>query len=103
MTATFATRIDVDERSIAWIVGTRVKVMEIVMDQMASGWGAEEIHEQYPDLSLAQIHGAFTYYYENKELIDAQIQEDIREADRLRAEAPVSDVMKRLRALKTGL
>ena len=44
MTATFATQIELDDRSIAWIAGTKVKVMEVVLDKVAYGSSPEEIH-----------------------------------------------------------
>jgi hypothetical protein len=36
-----------------------------VLDKLAYGWSPEEIHFQHPALSLAQIHAALSYYYEN--------------------------------------
>ena len=56
---------------------------EIVVDKLAYGWIPDEIHFQHPNLALAQIHGALTYYYENQVEIDAQIQRRLEEADRL--------------------
>ena len=58
MTAEFATQIEVDDQGVAWIGGTTVKVVEIVLDKIAYGWSPEEIHSRHPHLSLAQIHGA---------------------------------------------
>jgi uncharacterized protein (DUF433 family) len=72
--AIFATQIDLDAQGVAWIGGTRVKVTEIVLDKIAYGWSPEEIHFQHPHLSLAQIHGALTYYYEHQSELDAQIR-----------------------------
>ena len=64
MTATFATQIDIDDQGVAWVAGRKVKVAEIVLDKIAYGSSPEEIHFQHPNLSLAKIHGALTYYYE---------------------------------------
>ncbi|HEX9781491.1 MAG TPA: DUF433 domain-containing protein [Opitutaceae bacterium] len=52
MTAAFATQIEIDERGVAWLGGTQVKVAEIVLDKIANGWSPEEIHFQHPHLSL---------------------------------------------------
>jgi len=79
--------IDVDARGVARIAGTRSKVIQIVMDRMANGWGPEEIHAQYPHLSLGQIYAAFAYYYDHKAELDAQIEADIRRAEEMRARA----------------
>ena len=83
MTATFATQIELDDRSIAWIAGTKVKVIEVVLDKVAYGSSPEEIHFQHPNLSLAQIHGALTYYYENQDKVDEQISRGLEDSDKL--------------------
>ena len=83
MTATFATQIELDDRGTAWIAGTKVKVTEIVLDKIAYGSSPEEIHFQHPNLSLAQIHGALTYYYENQDKVDEQIRRGLEESDKL--------------------
>jgi hypothetical protein len=37
VTATFATQIELDDRGMAWIAGTKVKVTEVVLDKIAYG------------------------------------------------------------------
>lgn len=93
MTAVFATQIELDVRGIAWIGGTRVKVAEVVLDKIAYGWSPEEIHFQHPHLSLAQIHAALMFYYENQSDLDAQIRRGLEESGKLASE--VSDVILR--------
>ena len=44
VTATFATQIELDARGVAWIRGTKVKVIEVVLDKIAYGSSPEEIH-----------------------------------------------------------
>ena len=85
MTAPFTTQIELDDRNIAWIAGTKVKVIEVVLDKIAYGSSPEEIHFQHPNLSLAQIHGALTYYYENQDIVDGQIRRGLEESDELAA------------------
>src|SRR5205807_5860502 len=82
VTATLATQIELDDRGIAWIAGTRVKVKEVVLDKIAYGWSPEEMHIQHPNLSLAQIHCALTYYYENQDQVDEQIRRGLEESDK---------------------
>jgi uncharacterized protein (DUF433 family) len=55
------THIEVDENGVAWISGANVKVIEIALDKLAHGSSPEEMHFQYPHLSLAQIHAALSY------------------------------------------
>ena len=67
-------RIEVDNQGVAWIAGANTKVIEVVLDKVAYGWSPEEIHFQHPHLSLAQIHAALAYYYENQTALDAEIE-----------------------------
>lgn len=76
-----------DERGRAWVGKTNTKVIEIVEDVMAYGWSPEEIHFQHPHLSLAEIHAALSYYYDNQAELDATIAEQLATYDRLRAES----------------
>jgi len=91
--------IGLDDRGVAWIDDTNVKVVEVALDMIAYGWSPEEIHFQHPHLSLAQIHAALGYYYDHKAELDAQIQRSLGELRRLRAEAGESPIRKRLRAM----
>ena len=103
MTATFATQIELDDRGMAWIAGTRVKVTEVVLDKIAYGSSPEEIHFQHPDLSLAQIHGALTYYYENQDKLDEQIRRGLEESDELAGRLSDAEFRRRLLDLKRTL
>jgi uncharacterized protein (DUF433 family) len=103
VTAVFATRIEIDNQGVAWIGGTKVKVTEVVLDKIAFGWSPEEIHFQHPHLSLAQIHGALTYYYENQGLLDAQIRQGLAETDKLSAQVSDADFRRKLNDLKRSL
>ncbi len=37
MTAIFATQIEIDSSGVAWLAGTKVKVVEVVLDKLAHG------------------------------------------------------------------
>jgi uncharacterized protein (DUF433 family) len=103
MTATLATQIAIDGRGVAWLAGTKVKVVEVVLDQLAHGWSPEEIHFQHPNLSLAQIHGAMTYYYENQVELEAQMAVSLRESMALAVAGSDSELRQRLSGLKHSL
>ncbi len=90
--------IDVDEQGVARIAGQRTKVIQIVMDKMAHDWSPEKIHEQYPHLSLAQIHAAFTYYYDHQDELDTQIAGDLKRVEKLQEQAGRSPLVQKLRA-----
>ena len=89
--------LDADGR--AWIADTRVKVVEVILDCIAWGWGPEEIHRNYPGLlTLAQIHAAFAYYYDHKAELDAEIDRQRSEFERLKASTADSPLRQRLKA-----
>ena len=100
MVAVLNSLIELDANGIPWITGANTKVVEVVLDKMAHNSSPEEMHEQYPHLSLAQIHAALSYYYEHQAEIDAQIQKELKEVDELAASQPDSPLRQRLRALK---
>jgi uncharacterized protein (DUF433 family) len=72
--------IQVDVAGVAWISGARVRVRDVVLEQSVHGLSPEEIHFQYPHVSLAQVHSALAYYYDHQEQIDREIQ---KSADRV--------------------
>ena len=74
MVAVLNSLIEIDENRVAWISGANTKVVEVVLDKMAHNSSPEEMHEQYPHLSLAQIHAALSYYYEHQAEVDADIE-----------------------------
>lgn len=77
----------------------RTKVIHIVMDKLANDWTPEEIHSQYPHLTLADIHAAFAYYYDHQAELDAQIARDLKAANDAAAAAADSPVLEKLRKL----
>jgi len=59
----------------AAIGATRVRVNNVVFLHK-EGKTIDEIQEQYPDLTHAQIHAALAYYYDHKDEIEAELAED---------------------------
>lgn len=59
------------------IVGTGLRVIDIVMAMQFGERTPDQMARDY-DISLAQVHAALAYYYENKAEIDDDIREDIR-------------------------
>jgi uncharacterized protein (DUF433 family) len=97
MTIASINHIVLDEKGIAWIEGTRTKVVEIVLDHTAWGMSPSEIHDNYPPLTLAQIHAALAYYYDHKERFDAEMAEAAKSDEALRAASLDSPARRKLR------
>ena len=78
MTMTNIHHVTLDDRGVAWIDGTNVKVIEVIADRLAHGTRPEEMHLQYPHLSIAQICAALTWYYDHQDELDQQLAEQMR-------------------------
>lgn len=73
MSMTEYAHIVLDDENVPVLEGSHVKVIEIILDHLAHGSDAQEMHRQFPHLSLGQIHSALAYYYDHQ----AQIDQDI--------------------------
>jgi len=67
------------------IDGTRIAVRTIAI-LYKQGLSPEEIADQYPQLSLAQVYAALTYYHATQVEIEADIAAEQDEYDRLALE-----------------
>jgi hypothetical protein len=76
-----------------------MKVIELIAGVVAYGWNAEELGNQYPHLTPAQIHGALAYYYDHQAAIDAELDRISRSAARRRGESLDSPLRQRLRSM----
>lgn len=97
-----STLIEIDEQGVAWVSGANVKVIEVAIDKLAHGSSPEEMHFQYPHLSLAQIHAALAYYYEHQNELDAELHRRWEYVDRMAAAEADSLLQRRLRELRSG-
>jgi uncharacterized protein (DUF433 family) len=92
--------ISLDAAGVPILTGTRIKVVEVVLDHLAHGSDADEIRRQFPHLTLGQIHSALGYYYDHQEEVDQEIARGLREVDEIQARLENSALARRLRALK---
>ena len=54
-----------------------------IASRYASGQSAEEIAADIPDIPLSHIHAALAYYLANRAQIDAELEAEAAEHDRL--------------------
>jgi uncharacterized protein (DUF433 family) len=64
----------------ACIAGHRIRVMDIVVWHEMRGYCADEIVDMFPGITLAEVHAALAYYFDNRAEIEADFQRD-RELD----------------------
>ncbi len=56
------------------IAGTRVRVLDIIIEYEYLGHSPDEIISAHPHLILPQIHDALSFYYERREEMDEEIR-----------------------------
>jgi uncharacterized protein (DUF433 family) len=78
------------------ITGTTMKVIELVLAQLAHGWSPEELHFQFPYLTLGQIHSALAYYWDHREELDRDIERRLESVNQLRRTLRPSPLVARL-------
>lgn len=88
----------VEEKGVALIADSQMKLAQLVSEVMAYGWSPEELHFQHPHLSMGQIHSALAYYWDHEEEINQQIEDDLQYSDRMRRAAGETTLVKSLKA-----
>ena len=78
-----------------------MKLVELILDNIAYGWSPEELHFQHPYLSMGQIHSALAYYWDHKQAVDQDIERRLALANLIERELKPSRLDERLR--KKGL
>ena len=66
----------------------RIRVAQIAADHIGNGWSAEEIIRQYPHLTAGEVHAAFSYYYDHRAVIDAELAAEVAALDSADHQAP---------------
>jgi uncharacterized protein (DUF433 family) len=72
----------------ARIVGSRIRVQDIIHWQRTEGWSPEQIAEQLPTITLADVHAALAYYHDNPEVIERELASDEAYVEEMRRKDP---------------
>ena len=67
------------------IEGTRITLNQIVI-LYKQGLSAEDIADQYPHVSLAQVYSALAHYHANRTAVEAELAAEKAQAERLEQE-----------------
>lgn len=81
---------------------TRHRVLDIVADHVVHGYNAAQMVEQYPDLTLAQVHAALTYYYDHRETLEAALLASYAQVESYRQQHSPHPALLAARARQTG-
>ena len=79
------------------IDGHRIQVEDVAIWHDRMGMSPDAIVSEYPSITLADVHAALAYYYENRERIDADIEAAKRYAEEMKANAGPSRLQEKLR------
>jgi uncharacterized protein (DUF433 family) len=83
------------------IVGTRIRVKDVVIWYIHKGMSLDEIITKWPHLTHAGVHSALAYYYNRKDEIEAEIESDEASYEEMKVKAP-SLVQEKLAKLRSA-
>lgn len=72
----------------ASVAGTRIRVLDIVAATEHLALSPDEICDQYPELTLAQVHSALAYYYDHRQEIRSDFESERGAGERFQKEHP---------------
>ncbi len=82
------------------IDGHRIQVEDVAIWHERMGMSPDEIVSEYPSITLADVHAALAYYFENRQRIDADIEAAKRCAEEMKAKGRPSVLQEKLRQRK---
>jgi uncharacterized protein (DUF433 family) len=84
------------------IDGHRIQVEDIAIWHERMGMSPDQIVSEYPSITLADVHAALAYYFENRDRIDADIEAAKKYAEEMKAKAGPSRLQETLRQRKAN-
>ena len=87
-----------NKADIPVIFGSTMKVTELVLAHLAYGWSPEELHFQYPHITLGQIYSALAYYWDHREELDEDIENRLASVNKFERSFGVSPLTAKLKA-----
>ena len=88
-----------------WRVGNSRVSLDSIVHAYRDGQSPEAIHDDFPSLSLAQIHGAIAFYLHNRAEVDRHLAAVSQKWDQLQSATRSSSdpLLTRLRARRDAL
>jgi uncharacterized protein (DUF433 family) len=81
------------------IDGHRITVEDVAVWHERMAMSPDEIVSAHPTITLSDVHAALAYYYENRDQIDADIEEGDRFVKQMKTNAPPSLLHGKLRQM----
>jgi uncharacterized protein (DUF433 family) len=70
------------------IVGTRIRVQDVVVWHERFNWSADEICSKHPQVTLAGVYAALSYYHDHRAEIDQHMEQGRKRIEELRVAHP---------------
>lgn len=81
------------------VAGTRVRVWDIYVQHEINGLTPDEIVGLYPPISLADVHAAMAYYWDNQQSIDQEMKQADGFVKELQSQAGTGPLERRLKGM----
>lgn len=65
-----------DGQERAYLAGTRIRIMDLVVDHERLGQSVDDLLRGFPQLSPAQVYAALAYYHADRDAIWRCVRED---------------------------
>jgi uncharacterized protein (DUF433 family) len=79
------------------IAGHRIRVQDVAIWSERLGMSPDEIVDAYPTLTLADVHAALAYYWDHRDEIERQIEEERAAIEELRRRIGPGPLAEKLR------
>ena len=70
------------------IAGTRIRVQDVYVWHELQGLSADEIVSRFPHLTMADVYAALSYYWDHRDEIQQQMQEENDFVERMKQKHP---------------
>ena len=70
------------------IADTRIRVQDIYVWHELQGLSADEIVSRFPHITMADVYAALAYYWDHREEIQRQMQEETALAEQMKLKHP---------------
>ena len=84
------------------IAGTGIRVWDVYVLHERQGRTPDEIVAAFPHITLADVHAALAYYWDNKQEIDRQMKEADEFVEQLKAASGPGPLARKLTAMESG-
>jgi hypothetical protein len=82
---------------LAYVGESTMKLTQLVSEQRANVVSPEELHLWHPYLTLGEIYGALSYYWDHQAEVDAEIARIEAFVDSMQARLPEPSAIARIR------